>query len=616
MSVDIKNKLRKVRNRAYLAKDFDSFRAELLEYAKIYFPDKIQDFSEASVGGMLLDMAAFVGDSMSFYLDHQFHELNWSTAKEIKNIEQHIKTAGVKVTGSAPAAVYVVFYIEVEAETDVVTGESQPSNASLPIIYEGSTVHGPGVQFTLTEDLNFSSVDANGDLIATVQISETDPSSGAPTKYIMTRTGLCVSGKYAEQSFNISSNHIPFRKVTIKDSNVTEIISVKDAAGNTYYEVEFLTHDVVYKGILNIDEDNQLVRENIELLPAPYRYVADTSITTRLTTLTFGAGDANTLDDDIIPDPADLALPLYGKKNFSRFSIDPNALLKTRTLGIAPKGTKLTVKYRHGGGLSHNVSANSIRTPGIIDMRFPNSPTTDQANIVRRSLDVINPNAASGGANSQTLEDYRLAIPAARSQQSRVVTKEDLLARIYTLPARFGRVWRAGVRANPDNPLSSMLYIICMDNSRNLTTAPDALKKNLRLYLNDLRLISDAIDILDSPIINYSIEFSITVDPTMNRPTVVAAAIRNLQQITKNQLMQIDQPILTSDLESAILQTDGVLSLVDLVIQNKTGTEEDRTYSETVFDVESNTTHGMVVGTPGSIFELKYPNYDIFGSAI
>ena len=154
-------------------------------------------------------------------------------------------------------------------------------------------------------------------------------------------------------------------------------------------------------------------------------------------------------------------MPLYGKQTFSRFSIDPNALLQTHTLGIAPKGTKLTVVYRHGGGLRHNVAPSAIRTLGVVDMRFPNSPTATQAAAVRKSLDVINSEAASGGADAQSIEDYRAAIPAARSQQSRIVTREDLLARIYTLPARFGRVWRAGVRANQDNPLSSNLYIMC-----------------------------------------------------------------------------------------------------------------------------------------------------------
>ena len=129
-------------------------------------------------------------------------------------------------------------------------------------------------------------------------------------------------------------------------------------------------------------------------------------------------------------------------------------------------------------------------------------------------------------------------------------------------------------------------------------------------------MISDAIEILDATVINYAIEFSITVDPTLNRPTVVAGAIRNIQAILKNEFMQIDQPILQSDIENVIINTDGVLSLVDLVLVNKTGTEEDRTYSEATLDIESNTTHGMVVGAEGTIFELKYPNYDIFGSAI
>ena len=87
MAINIKKKLKKIKNRKYLAKDFGGLRSDLLNYAQTYFPDKIKDFSEASVSGLFLEMAAYVGDVMSFYLDHQFNELDIETAVEDKNVD-------------------------------------------------------------------------------------------------------------------------------------------------------------------------------------------------------------------------------------------------------------------------------------------------------------------------------------------------------------------------------------------------------------------------------------------------------------------------------------------------------------------------------------------------
>ena len=138
-------------------------------------------------------------------------------------------------------------------------------------------------------------------------------------------------------------------------------MDVFDSASNVYYEVESLSQDTVFKGVMNLNTEKDLVPMNLEVIPAPRRFVSRHDIRSRLTTIRFGAGDAETLDDDIIPDPSDLSLPLYGKTTFSRFGIDPNSLLQTHTLGLSPVDTTITVTYRHGGGLSHNVPAQSIR---------------------------------------------------------------------------------------------------------------------------------------------------------------------------------------------------------------------------------------------------------------
>lgn len=614
MAFDVKKRMRPVRTRTYLNKDFDGFRNDLLRYAKTYFPDRINDFSEASLGGLFLELAAYVGDVNAFYLDHQFGELNVETAVESRNIERHIRTAGVEITGASPATVTVKFFIEVPAEF---TGTVyRPRESVLPKILRGTTLKSNnGTIFELVDDLDFASKSASNQLIASTRVIETN-ADGSPASYILTLEGDVVSGTTTTQSFSIPDTFEPFRTITLSQENITEVLSVRDSEGNEYYEVGSLTQDVVFRGILNQNEDNELVKENLELLPAPYRYTRELSLQSGLTTLQFGGGEGSTIDDDIIPDPSELAVPLYGKKTFSRFSVNPGNLLRTQTLGISPVNTTVTVEYRYGGGLSHNVTTDSIRTISRLLIQFPGAPTSALASQVRSTIDVRNESPASGGENAPTLDELRSKVISSRNAQSRIVSREDLLSRVYTMPSSFGRVFRAGIRSNPNNPLATQLFIISRDNNQNLIISPDSLKKNLRTYLNQFRLISDAIDVLDTQIVNIGLRFQVATEPSANKNTVIQGIITDLKAYFDIKNFQIDQPIAKSDITNIIINSAGVVSLIDLKFDNKRNFVLGRRYSETGFDVDSNTFKGLIIGPPGSIFEVKYPDVDIVGSAI
>lgn len=613
----VNKQIKKVRKRSYLARDFDSFKAELFDYAKTYFGDSISDFSEASVGGLFLDMAAMVGDTMSFYLDHQFNELNWETAVESKNIINHLRMAGVKQTGVSAAVVDVTFSFITPAK--ITNGEYVPDITLLPTIGEGTEVRAGATTFTTTEDLYAWETDRTGALNAKVTTHESDD-AGNPTRFLVEKNVICISGRIGTQTFRVGSVHEPFRKIVLGQQAITEVISVMDTEGNEYYEVESLTQDTVFKGILNLDEDQNLVHKNLEIVPATHRFIASTSPLTKLTTVQFGGGDADSIDDDIVPDPSDLSVPLYGKKTFARFSIDPKSMLTTQTLGISPKNTVITLKYRYGGGITHNVGPNTIRGINTLYITWPliTIPTPEQTvemNFLRNSIKVINDFSAAGGADAPTIEQLRAQIPAVRSMQSRVVTKDDLLARVYTIPSDFGRVFRAGIRQNPNNPLAAELYVICQDRFKQLCIAPDALKKNLRKYLNEYRLISDAIEILDASVINLKVEFSIVVNPSFQKQSVIQEAIRKLQPILDLKMFQIDQPIIITDLMNSIINTPGVISITSLDINCMRGVVDERLYSDTSFNVTQNTAKGLIVAPPGSIFEIRYPDHDIIGNA-
>jgi len=608
----IKNSLRSVKTRSYLNKDFDSFRADLLRYAKTYFPDKIQDFSEASVGGMLLDLAAYVGDVSSFYLDHQFRELSVDTAVETTNIQNLLRMAGVKIVGASPATADLSISLVVPA---VVSGGTYaPNPLLLPRIVAGTiAVSKGGVPFEIDDDVDFAEK-FTGSLIATYTVASRD-AQGNPATFVVTREVTCLSGKYTAENFSVDSNFTPFRKIALSNSNVTEIISVRDTAGNKYYEVDALTQDTVFDSVVNNSPDKDLAPYILELVPAPYRFTATMSLGSGITALQFGSGNALSLDNDIIPDPGQVALPIFGRKQVARVAIDPGSILNTGTLGYSPTGTTVTVRYRYGGGVDHNVDAETITEFSRLSLKFPVDSNQAANARVRASVSVTNANKAVGGDAAPTIDDLKLRVPAARNAQNRIVSVPDLLARVYTMPSSYGRAYRAGVAPSRIDPAVTNLYICSRDAQNQIVPSPDTHKKNLRMYLNQFRLISDNIDILDAQILSYALMYTITVEYDQNKRTVLQSINTRLKSLLSSSNFQIGQPIVLGDIMGVIVNTSGVSNVSSIKIEPKSGTFCGRSYSSSKFSVADLTRTGVVRCPQGAIFELKYPDYDIIGSA-
>jgi hypothetical protein len=612
---DVKRNLRQKRQRSYLARDYDSFRAELLQYAQAYFPDKIQDFSEASVGGMLLDLVAYVGDVTSFYLDHQFNELRLDTAVERSNVERLIRLAGVKIKGASPAFCDVTFTFKVDAE--LTAAGYYPKNAQMPVVKAGTKVtSNTGIVFTLVDDVDFSETNSKDEYIASYTISTTD-ASGNPTSYIVSRAGTCASGDTAEDAFTFSSDLTPFKTAVLTNANVSEILVVKDADGNEYYEVETLAQDTVFKSVDNLASDSYQVQDTLAVIPAPYRFTTRVAADTGVVTLVFGSGDAASLDNDILPDPSEVALPLFGdRKVFSRTSIDPNSLLNSQSLGITPTNTTVRVRYRHGGGLSHNVSTNTIRSVSNLVTNFSEGLTPAKIASIRSSVSVKNAGPAVGGENAPTLEELRGIALDVRNAQNRVVSKEDMLARVFLMPTNFGRAFRIGLQPNPVNPLSSILYIVSRDVDGKLTQSPDTLKRNISTYINEFRLVSDSFDILDAKIINVGFKYTVVLDPREDKSAIITRINNALKDYLTIANMNIDAPISITDIVNLIINQDGVIGLQSYTFTSLTGTIDDRTYSATPISITGSIRRGALIPPIGGIFEVRYPNSDIVGNAV
>ena len=605
MADNIKNKFGLQRKRSYLNRDFGDFRLELLRYANTYFKDKIQDFSEASMGGLFLDMAAYVGDNMSFYLDHQFKELNPATVVEAQNIEAMVRNAGIKIMGNAPASCMVDFYIEVKWEEEAITKQRIPKRADLPIIKDGAILESSaGIAFNLSESIDFADKNENGTYVAeTIPIIGT---SGAITSFVMKRTALCVSGTSGTQTVVIGNTFLPFRTITLENPHVTSILRVYDSDGNDYYEVESLAQDTVFK-------KNKLSNgsSSIEVIASPYRYLSATAVQGRTTTIRFGSGDGSNIQEARVPDPSDMALPLYGKTTFSSYSLDPNKLLQSTSLGVSPTNTTMTISYRYGGGANHNVDIDTVNTVSQIEFEFLPSISFTDAQAVKESLSVSNSSIASGGAIAPSLQELKSFVTSARTMQNRVVTTEDLLARIYTLPTEFGVVYRANVLPNPENALSSILYVISRDSVGKLVPASDSLKKNLSTYLNEFRLIGDAMDVLDASVVNFKINIECAFSTSVNKYELISLIIRKVQQLFTPDKLHLGKSIIKSEIFNSVFNQPGVIAVSKIELVNVAGTIQSKIYSTNQKNLELSLVNDVYIAEPYEIYELRYAKSDI-----
>ena len=619
MARNIKKEAKLTRDIGYLNKDFTGFRKDLLNYAKTHFSDNIKDFSEVSVGGMLVDMAAYVGDVMSFYLDHQFNELNLETAIEDANVERLIRQAGVRPTGASPASVLTTIYMRVDSAYNRTLDKYEPAQNQLPILQQGTKLSTPdGKVFELIQDYDLAERAVDGNyLIITSDFGNVDKETGNPLDFIISAKCIFTSAITKTETFTISNEFVPFRTLSLGESDISEIISVLDRDGNEYHEVKTLSHDIVFKRYKNTTTDRQVATDKLKLIPAPRRFRSDYNIVTGKTTITFGSGRSDTYEDDIIQDPSDHALPLYGnKKTFSRFSLDPNKLLETRSLGVSPINTTLTISYRYSGGYSHNIGAGQLTSVVTLITKFNSAIGGQKIRQLRSTFEAYNEQEGFGGTDRPTLDDLRNVALNYKGSQDRIVTKQDLITRVYTMPSRFGRVFRVAIAKNNYSSHTAFLRILSKDKDGYLSYSGDTLKDNIARYINEYRLIGDSIDILDGKIINFGVKFTITVQNTHNENNVLVRVINKLKKFLKVDNFQIDQPINLTELQLLITSTDGVNALVGLDLTGIHGTHKGRDYIGLRYNLRRNTRKGIVYPASGGMFELKYPDDDIVGRVI
>jgi|TARA_R100000030_G_scaffold80889_1_gene63669 hypothetical protein len=643
MAVDYNTNKKVVKKEvSYLGRDFSSVRQNLIEFAKTYFPTQYNDFNESSPGMMFVEMASYVGDVLNYYVDNQYRETLLNYAEEKKNVYNIAQSYGYKPKTAVPASV------ELEV-TQTVPAKSTDGGATYfadldyagVVSTNGIVSSDSGVDFTLLDQVDFrvsSSLDP-------MSVEVVQPSSGnIPTEFLLKKRVLAKSGTTTEQTFTFTSAK-KFDKVTLGNTGVTEIVSITDSNSNTWYEVPFLAQDTVFESIENtsLNDPTYSQYQNdtpymLRLIKSSRRFITRVTEDDR-TEVRFGAGISDNPDEVIVPNPDNVGSALgFGVSKLDE-SFDPSNFMKTKTYGLAPSNTTLTIKYRYGGAVEHNVRANSITSGKNITFTI-DSGNLDSTKVqtAEDSLSFNNVLPATGGASKETLTEIKQNALAYLNTQNRAVTRQDYITRVYSLPQKFGNIAKTFIVQDEQNetntegetniipnPLAMNMYLLGYDDNRKLTSINDAVKQNLKMYLSQYRILTDAINLKNAYVVNVGVKFAIITQRGYNKSEVLFNCVQAVKKHFDVSKWQINQPIVLSDIAYEISLVEGVASVVPpkdnnpdkqlIVITNKATTSSG--YSGNVYDIESATRDGVIYPSlDPSIFEVKYPNQDILGKVV
>lgn len=631
----------------YLNKDFSQLKSGLIEFAKTYYPNTYKDFSEASTGMMFIEMAAYVGDILSYYIDYQFKESMLVNSEERQNIINSARSIGYKTKPTTPSVTKLDVYQLVPARLTE-TGEYEPDLSYAQIIKPGMTsVSDTGVSFLTNAPVDFT-VDTKNDPL---QISVYQRNAaGQPEFYVLKKTVDAFSGQFLIRNVAVSTP-VPFYEIYLPDSNVVEVFDVYDSDGNRWYETDYLAQDLVpieteniYKNDSSLSAYRDTVPFLLKYLRTSRRFVTGVDAD-NATFLQFGSGTSVSDDEVVIPN-------VYTVNKTSTFrnegvNYDPANFLSSRAFGQAPSNTTLTIRYIVGGGLESNVNANSIKN--VTNIEFFGDTTAlplSQQNLtrlVRRSIKVNNPIPASGGRGQETDDEIRNNALASFSAQGRAVTQKDYVVRTYAMPSKFGSIAKAyavtdaqldpsniqaaqhGIatsslspsntnlkNVSANNPFSINLYLLGYDTNQKLINTNEAIRQNLTNYLNQYRMLTDSVNLLDGFVINIGVDFTIIVYKNYNKREVLANCLTLVQNFFDINNIQFCQPINLSRLELEIAKVDGVQSVSNLKIKNLTARDGD--YSPYEYNIAKATVDKIVYPSiDPSVFEVRFPTKDIVG---
>ena len=670
-SKNFKNKGKDIK---YLNKDFSQFRGNLIEFAKTYFPKTYSDFNESSPGMMFIEMASYVGDSLSYYVDDTLKESLMVHADDIENVIALSQYLGYKPKVSAPSVTTLSVYQLVPSIGS--GGDNTFDSTYFLRIKEGMRSESTnGVQF-ITQDV----VDFSDDRDREITIYQRDGVSGEPTFYLVKKQVQAISAELKDREVPFGAFK-EFQSIELSDTDIIDIYDVRDSDGNKFYEVPYLAQELVFTDYPNTENNDPDLFQFKETTP----YILNTLKTSRrfvkqvnpnsTTTIQFGSGDPTVSEETIIPSFKNVGLGLPNSISKLEESFDPTNFLKTKTYGTSPSNTTMTVKYLVGGGVESNVKKGTITQINGVeyeeDIELFTSAQLGVYSAAKNSIAIDNEVPATGGKGGDTIEEIRQNALANFGSQNRAVTSKDYQIRALSMPTKFGAIAKAyatadgtldnnspsSILASPNalkeftdlvegfvnkpeneepnrksiqeeikkflvgktsnnneknNPFAINLYLLGYDSKKKLSVLNRAVKENLKTYLTEYKILTDGINISDGFIINIGVEFEIVTLRNYNKSEVLSECIAELKEYFTIDSFTFNNTINISELELIVANVDGVSSVPKLKIVNKCGGQ----YADNSYNVEAAIKDKILYPSlDPSVFEIKYPDSDIKGRA-
>ena len=593
------NKQKKIIPINYTNREYEGIRRDLVQIAERYYPDTFTDFSEGSFGAMMVDAVAYIGDQLSFYLDYNVNESFLDTAYQPDNVLRIGRTLGYKDPGIVSTFGKVAIFILIPASA---TGIG-PDNDYIPILKRGTRIISQnGLNFVLTKNVDFSAPENQ------VVVARTDSSTGAPTFYAIKAYGDVVSGQFG--SIQVATGpYERFKSVSLGSNAISEIISVFDSEGNEYYEVDYLAQDMIFMEVSNKNFKNDNVPSILKPTLVSRKFIVQKTINT--VTLQFGSGDAS--QTDVVADPATVAIDTFGKNYTTDLTFDPSRLTKNQSFGIVPADTTLTVNYRLENINNSNVSVGALNriSSAILEFEDESLLSPSVLTTIRNSIECINEEPIIGTVTGTSTEEIKQRVYDTFPTQNRAVTQADYENIVYRMPSKFGSIKRVSAQRDPNSERRNLnLYVISEDNFGKLVKTNSTIKNNLKTWLNNYRMISDTIDILDAYIINFGVEFVVSAKTNADKFDVLESCISQLKNtFTTNYF--IGEHIQLTDIYNELNKVEGVSDVISVKLVNKT----DDQYSAVSFNINNNLSRDgtSVVIPKNAIAELKFPATDIRG---
>ena len=628
------------RNINYTNRDFNTFRNALIDYSKTYFPNTYNDFSSDSTGMLFIEMASYIGDVLSFYLDNQIQETFIQYARQESNLFDLAYMLGYKPKVTTVATTEIAFYQQLPSK--VVNGAFVPDYdyaLKIPENFQITSNQNGNINF-ITEDVCDFSISSSQD---PTDVSIYSLSGTNPNRFLLKKTRKAISGTIKSQDFSFTTPS-RFSVANINDTSIINVLDCFDSDGNEWYEVLNLAQDTVFTTKINANyTDPNAVQDDapnlLNLKQVQRRFTTRFLNSTQLQ-LGFGAGTVSDNDENLIPNPDNVGTGLPFSKDKLTAAYSPLNFMFTDTYGIAPANTTLTVRYLTGGGLQSNVSSGTLTNFNNSDIVFvnPNIANSSLADTIFNSVATNNILAADGGQGADTIDEIRQNALGNFQNQLRTVTQQDYLIRALSMPSNIGTIAKAYIQPTKvaeyqigELPTILDMYVLSYNSQKQLRTASSTLKQNLKTYLSEYRMINDSIKIKDAYIVNITCNFDIIVLPNFNNNsfiqlsitvlllklgnTIILNCINELSQYFNIDNWNINQPILLNSLSILLDKVEGVQTVKNIEINNISGVSLG--YSNYSYDLKAATNNGIIYpSVDPMVFELKYPQSDITGKVV